>query len=232
MSELQQKFSSLIENCHRHHMEVEKYPKFSLNPFKLSNRHDSIEKYISERNSFVKEFEQILALSEASNTYFAYCSLKVYKSSYKERLEKFLEINSNSFELDFIEVENSNLQQMYHSAPEYLKSFLSNSFSERNQFLDTKKREFLAGYTSNKNSKASKKKGLSNFFTIRVLDHLGIIDFLLEKGYSQEKISKILGEILGKHHQNIRSEITNRSKSISKDKKQTLDDIIKRIDKL
>lgn len=186
----------------------------------------------NEPDEIAEEYKKVIERSDEQYYYFAYCSFKCFLNFYEELLVDYLDYNPDSRERDLAQDLLDGVEENFTSVPEVLKNPYENSYRRKKEFLLSKieHSNIIQNSTIEKTKKTS--KSLSNFYAVRILDHFGVIDSLLERGHTQEKISKILGEILGKHHQNIRSEITDRAKPTTKEKEKKLKDLIDRFDNL
>lgn len=210
----EQEFKRLIEKLHPLKRKYEKifYDNQCIN-YEDNIRSKAAFELLDAHVKSIKEFSEKHAL------FFAGCSFRVYEDTYSERLDHYKTYYLESTELDFIDKEKRLVEAGFDFGSTDLKNRYAPSQRRKIKFLHRRKEEHC---THSKN-----RKPMSNFFVVRTLEELGVVDFLKNKGYTAQKQSKILGKILGRHHQNIREEIGETANSTNKLKKGQLEKLEK-----
>lgn len=119
-----------------------------------------------------------------------------FENNYDQQMNKFLNRFYDSRESDYIESQieiYEELPQKFHLLEEYLIF----SCKRKIEFLTKRLEEET---TANEDDS---RKPYSSFQTVFLLKELGVIDFLLKRPLTQEKIAKLIGLIHGRHFKNI-----------------------------
>jgi len=148
------------------------------------------------RFGLVSEFDNIQEKCTDLKRYSVFSRFIDFENIYDQQMNTFLNRYYDSTESDYIESQidiYEELPQKFH----LLEKQLIFSCKRKIEFLTKRLEEETTAIEDDS------KKPFSNFKTVFLLKELGVIDFLLMRPLTQEKIAKLIGLINGRHFKNI-----------------------------
>lgn len=153
-----------------------------------------------QHNTVIKNLKSIEEYCLENICLSKFSKFKSFDQAYYLELENFLDDNDEAAPIDFIESQISILEEL--DTYKFIEIEFRYIKRRKLEFLNTQKKEILERKVTLPEEQS--RKPLSNLEMVYLLQELGILTYLYDKGYPQTKVAQIIGKILGKNPQGSR----------------------------